>query len=172
MSLAVKTWKLCNFFSEEDYYEKIHTILRYLNAGKDEGAIRKYLKIEGEKSFDDQKTLSDLMEKLFVGALGFVEKAEGSYQLTQEGRNIIENHKKGEVGYNKQLVFLYLARNSGGLFNIFYSLRSGNFTSLDDITRMVNTEREKEGFSPRRLWAFTTWGVGRQTIQRMAFRSL
>ncbi len=153
MTLATQTWKNINFFSEYGFYDKIIGTLKLIERGQDMRQIFAYFNIEESSAFKSQKEMEKkLIDKLFVETLHFIEKKEDSLALTEDGVIILENHKSGEVSYNKQLVFLYLARNSGGFLNIFYSLREGGRIGREEIITKVNSEREKEEFSSRKRW--------------------
>lgn len=153
MTLVAQTWKNINFLSEYGFYDKIIGTLKLIERGHDIPQIFAYFNLEEASSFKTQEEMEKkLIDKLFIETLHFVERKEGSLALTEDGVIILENHKTGEVSYNKQLVFLYLARNTGGFLNIFYSLREGGRIDLNEIITKVNSEREKEGFPPRKRW--------------------
>jgi len=153
MTLVTQTWKNVKFFSEYGFYDKIIGTLKLIERGPDIKQLFAYFKLEEPSLFKTREEMEKkLIEKLFVETLHFVERKKKSMALTEDGAIILENHKKGEVSYNKQLVFLYLARNTGGFLNIFYNLREGGRIGRDEIITKVNSEREKEGFPPRKRW--------------------
>jgi hypothetical protein len=142
-----------NFFSEYGFYDKIIGTLKLIERGQDTKQIFAYFKIEEPSLFKTHEDMEKkLVNKLFIETLQFIERKEDSLVLTEDGIIILDNHKTGEVSYNKQLVFLYLARNTGGFLNIFYSLREGGRIDRDEIITKVNSEREKEEFPPRKRW--------------------
>ena len=153
MTLAIKTWKNINFFSSYGFYDKIIQTLKIINRGEGIDKVNSYFKIEEPDGYADARDIEkNLLIKLFHEALNFIEFKEDSIELTEEGNTIINNHKAGEINYNKQLVFLYIARNTGGFLNIFYSLREGARIDRETITTRVNQEREEAGFPARKRW--------------------
>jgi len=153
MTFTTRIWKNIKFFSRYGYYDKIINTLKIIEREGSTGEIFTYFGLEEPGSFENQTALdSKLIHKLFLEALGFLERVEGKFSLTEDGNTVLENHKTGEINYNKQVVFLYLARNTGGFLNIFYSMREGARIDRSTMMERVNQERVKEELPPRKRW--------------------
>lgn len=153
MTLAVKSWKNVDFFRDSGYYDKVIGLLRMVDRGGGVEEMYVYMDIEEPGLFSDENRMYGAMVKrLLSELLGFVDLSGEQIGLTNEARTLLDNHRKGQVDYNKQLVFLYLARSSGGFIDIFYALRSGEPSVKEQILQQVNAEREREGFPPRKRW--------------------
>ncbi len=151
--LAIRSWRQVNIFREFGYYDKILGLLKIVGRGGGMDDLFIYMDIVEPDLFSEEKVMwKSLVEKLLSDILGLVLIEDDDLLLTEEGSAILKNHKSGDVGYNKQLIFLYLARSVGGFVNIFYSLRQGGKITKETIIERVNSEREKEGYPPRKRW--------------------
>jgi len=70
--------------------------------------------------------------------------------LSEKGKHFLDHNERGNINYNKQILFLYIAKKKGGFLNIFYSIWDEKPLDFERVMEKVNKEREEVGFPPRK----------------------
>jgi len=151
--LTKKTWEKVDLFESDGYYDKIITTLRIIDRGGSQDEVFSFFQIDDPGKYKDTEHLNkDYMQWMLRDVCGFVDISGDAISLTENGQSVLSNHKSSLIEYNKQVIFLYFARNVGGFLNVFYSLRGEEPDTRETIMDKVNQERKKSDLKGRSRW--------------------